>query len=73
MECYDPDEVIPRNSPLLVPRKMRLETPEPLEPWVFDLYEPGNGEGSIENELLTLAGAVRYIIRLIVNDDAAWY
>lgn len=73
MEYYDPDEVVPRNSPMLVPQKMRLETPEPLEPWCYDLYEPGDGENFMENDFWTLARAVRRKTRLIVYDDAAWY
>lgn len=37
MEYYDPDEVIPRNSPLQVSYKL-LEAPTPLRPWELDNF-----------------------------------
>lgn len=57
MEYYDPDEVIPRNSPLLVPRQLTLDAPEPLEPWIFDPqsnphYEPWDSDNLLENDFL---------------------
>lgn len=58
MEYYDPDEVILRNSPLLVPRKLTLDGPTPLEPWNFDPkinthYEPWEPDNLLENEILS--------------------
>ncbi|KAG6358463.1 hypothetical protein INS49_014347 [Diaporthe citri] len=63
MEYYDPDEVIPRNSPLLVPRKLTLDGPTPSEPWDFDPkinphYEPWELDNLLENEFLSYPSVI---------------
>lgn len=50
MEYHDPDEVIPRNSPLLFPHNLTLGGPPPLEPWSSD------PEGSPHDEPWELGG-----------------
>lgn len=72
MEYFDPDSVVPRNSPLLVPRNLTLNGPKLLEPWVFndqkDIHdEPWQLDGllELENEFLNLP--VRYGIFFIAN------
>lgn len=76
MEFYDPDSVVPRNSPLLVPRSLTPDDPEPLEPWVFNdqinpHVEPWRLDKRLENEFLNRS--VRYALFLIGNQGTQFH